>query len=288
MKAQLVSASFLVLSSALQVFAQEGWNNPSSDADWAGSEKALVVPLIGDTLDATERRLFRLLPQYPGLIWAVFHQSKTDTLSLSVCFEIDGTVNTLHIYPFLTLPQLNEHLRSVVQATLEGDAGVRRGTFVTLEVRGGLQMTREILSVGDSSIILGSEENLLEDVSVLSSKEVERIFTRGKSHLVLGATVGAGVGIGAAAIRQGIRHSGSSNTSGEWKEYGRAMNGLYYGGALVAGALVGLAAAAIVDGIVSQDSVLFKNGGDLSQLKPMGRYVLEPPPFLREVAASGQ
>ena len=75
-KTTLMCVSIVTVASSQQV--------PSG-----GSPPLAIHPVIGDTLDTKERRLFHFLPHYEGFKWAIFHETATDTVAVTVAHEVD-------------------------------------------------------------------------------------------------------------------------------------------------------------------------------------------------------
>ncbi|MFC2103282.1 hypothetical protein ACFLSS_02520 [Bacteroidota bacterium] len=159
------------------------------------------------------------------------------------------------------------------------------GAEVFIIMKNGAELTGELLSVRDSSILLckeyeADEEDLADlvyPVYSIENHDIKLIELKGENKIILGLVLGAGLGAGTGA---GISSSGVSKK--RYRKLGAAASGCCVGGLI--GALIGV----IIGGISSTDDEVvyeYANPGeyDFTQLNIYSRYGGKEPDYLKEI-----
>ncbi|MGB2958910.1 MAG: hypothetical protein WBG01_07345 [Bacteroidota bacterium] len=181
----------------------------SLEANASGPYHPVVVsPLIGDTLDATERRTYDLFPDHPDFRWAVFFRERDYTVSALVGSERDGVGHETMVelrYTILGLRQKIEQDHARIErdnVRIVAESMERRGEELVVYTRGGEKVSGELLSVREDALLIGSEDHIpgsrffdgIGHVRKIQSGEVEGVVIEGRSYKVGGAVVGAVAG----------------------------------------------------------------------------------------------
>ena len=158
------------------------------------------------------------------------------------------------------------------------------GRVIDILMRDSAIVTGELLALRDTALIitpiLNASEALLEEqpgsTSVVPFRNIARVTSEGKSHVLLGFGLGlvAGIGISAVIAGNAVDHS---SWDAEISTTGDAIGAVIISGLAGAtgGALVGLAAS-------SPDLDLTGNQPDqLKKLRKSARYDKAEPPYLQ-------
>jgi hypothetical protein len=158
------------------------------------------------------------------------------------------------------------------------------GRYAEVYVANGSRYSGELLSVRDTSIVIGlvmdaQESAFMSDsttVQVIGKSEIRLVQMEGKSYMLVGAAIGllAGGGIGAAIGASGKQEK--EDVIGPVKAL-ESGTGVLVG--MVGGLLVGLA----VGGAASSKDVAFTNqrGESMDILRPYARYQFGEPAVLK-------
>ncbi len=156
----------------------------------------------------------------------------------------------------------------------------------------GTELSVEILSVRDSSIVIAREVGLSDDelktsrntIAVLPFKRVMQVETPGKSYTAVGLFTGMALGcIGGCAIGSAQSVSNQQNDTFGCKAQEEKSNNTVEGAAIGAG--VGALVGVIVGGSISSGgtTLVSPTQRDFGSLNFVARYLREEPEFLKSI-----
>jgi len=188
------------------------------------SSPFIVSSFIGDTLSLSERNYYQLFPRIEGFQWAVFYLNPDSTLNAEVRFTKNEVLKDTLIEKYKSLKTLNYHIyaRDALEKGLPLEtfnyqiSGYQKGAEVSAYMNDGREISGELLSVKESSILIlkpDCDENLnnLDCVIHRKASEIDKLIIKGNSN------VGWGIGLGLLASLVAAAFIYSSNyDSNSW------------------------------------------------------------------------
>lgn len=237
----------------------------------------IVSPLIGDTLDATERDHYQLFPNIVGFQRAVFYLNPDSSLRVKVALLQDGVKQDTVIERYHTLAALRNYFEQVTLGETKG----RNGSEIVLLLNNGRKITGELFSVRDTALVISTVEvDKVNDLATLSagiivvpSQDILHVTIEGKSNVLAGMGWGILIGAGGGALFGYAGHREPALfTASEDAFIGGILLGLC---GLVVGTIVGIATS------TSDKEIEPLPNHDFSSLRPFTRFPANEPEWLR-------
>jgi hypothetical protein len=163
-----------------------------------------VNPLIGDTLSKDERDYYKLFPGIEDFQTAVFYLNPDSSLDAKITYLFEGQQRDTIIQNYKKLESLSYHIyaryaldqENPESATYLHPSDYRRGSEVGIYTENGEEITGELLSVRENSLVIlktDCDEDLknLDCITTSKSSDITKLIVKGNSNLALG--IGAGL-----------------------------------------------------------------------------------------------
>jgi hypothetical protein len=247
------------------------------------SDKVVILsPRVGTMINAYEREHFQLFPQINGFVRAVVYQTaqKNYYAKLELIGADGKTRDTTIQYSENSLLMLAERIDRFE------DLHLARGADVILLLKTGQEISGELVSVRDSSLVISTIEDANENdlltqtagIIAVRNEEILHVVIKGKSNVLKGMILGTLAGVGFHAVL------GLAIGANPLKAYFTDADpvareaGMTYGAVgLLLGTVVGAASSSrdrLVEPLPDQD---------FSSLRPIARFPEEEPEFLKKI-----
>lgn len=256
-----------------------------SSVAFASSQENLKIvavhPYIGDTLDASERETYDLLPGVEGYGWSVFFQRPDGMLDVKVSHIENGVrVDTILNRGFSRTDLWNHVQR--IEGSLESE-GTGEGKDVIIYRKSGGETRGSLLAVHDKKVIVarskGRSHLSANDLVAIDRDDVTTVVVEGGSNVLHGMGIGGLIGGGAGMVAGFASGDDPPNQLLAFSAGEKAMMGFVGGG--VVGVVVGGIAGAVTSS--SDQTYDVHSSADYASLKSQACYKDREPYVVRRM-----